>query len=341
MKPNAAPAALILHAEALVNAKKLEDADRQINRLAVIAPDDPATLTLRMRLARARGNGTEAVETLLQSASEKIASSDGEKSGRLLVQTLLVELDDPAAAEKVARMLVDKYPRDSGVLAAVLARQGKRDEALKLYLKAIEVGDANIIREAAQNTLAMISRDNYDPSTIALAESVIKAAREKDPKNPDLLSMAGYLAHYQQRYDEEIKLYEDALANQPNDVQLLNNMAWTLCEGKNQPEKALQVVNTAIAKAGGILPQFYDTRGVIYTRLGKYPEAIQDLELARLDRPTAIVWAHLARAYAKAGMTEKFEEAREKAKNATPPLKPEGIEKGEREELSALIFGKN
>lgn len=339
--PNAGPAALTLHAEALVNAKRFDDADRQLGRLAEIAPDDPATLTLRMRLARARGKGTEAVQTLEQSATDRLAGPDGEKVGRLLVQTLLVELDDAAAAERVARKLVDKYPKNAGVLAAVLARQGKRKEALELYLKAIEVGDAIHIREAAENALTMISRDEYDPQSIALADSVIKAARVKDPKNIALLTMAGYLAHYQQRYDEELKIYEDALASQPNDVQLLNNMAWTLSESKNQPEKALELVNSAIAKAGGVLPQFYDTRGVIYTRLGKYREAIEDLKLAVLDRPSGITWAHLARAYHKAGMTEEFEMARARAKEAKPPLKPETIEKGERDELVGLIFGKD
>ncbi len=338
--PNAGPGSLTLYTEALVNANRLDDAERQVSRLLSIAPDDPATLTLRMRLARARGKGGDAAQTLVQSAAERIAQPDGEKAGRLLVQTLLVELDDLAAAETVAKILVEKYPKNASVLAAVLARQGRRDEAIKLYLKAIEIGDPASIREAAQNALAMITRDEYAPETIAMARSVIDAARARDPKNVELLTMAGYLAHYEQRYDDELKIYEDALVSQPDDIQLLNNMAWTLCEGKNQPEKALKMVDEAMRKAGRNLPQFYDTRGVIYTRLGRYNEAIDDLRLAVLERPTGVVWAHLARAYQKAGMTEEFEKAREKAKTAKPPLKPEAIEKGERDELVALIFGK-
>src|SRR4029079_13117614 len=118
--------------------------------------------------------------------------------------------------------LAAKYPKTKGLAAAILARQGKREEGLKIFLEVIGEGDPTSVREAARNTLALITRDKFDPASIALAEKVIDAARIKDPKSTDLLSMAGYIRHFQGRYDEELKTYEDALSNAPADAQLLN-----------------------------------------------------------------------------------------------------------------------
>lgn len=336
--PSAGPAELTLHAEALIAAKRLDEADRQVGRLVALAPEGSTSLPLRMRLARARGQGAQAAEALEREAATKIDGPDGEAAGRLMVQTLLLELDQPAAAERVAGLLKARYPKTSDVLAAVLARQGRRDEALKLYLDAIEQGEPAQILEAARNTLALIARDQSEPASVGLAETVIDAARRKDPKSPELLAMAGYVRHFQGRYDEEVRIYEEALAGKPNDPQLLNNLAWTLSEGLKRPEQALTRIDEAIRKGRPVRPQFYDTRGVIYTRLGRHAEAIRDLELAVLDRPTGLVWAHLARAYHKAGKADKFREARGKARSANPPLTPEAVEALERAELVPLIF---
>ena len=113
----------------------------------------------------------------------------------------MTELDRPEAAASASpgpRRQVS--PRAPASWPPILAQQGRRDEALKLYLEAIETGDPAIVREAARNSLALITRDKYDPATIALAEKVIDSARAKDPESSDLLAMAGYLRHFQSRY---------------------------------------------------------------------------------------------------------------------------------------------
>ncbi|MCU1376831.1 MAG: Tetratricopeptide 1 repeat-containing protein [Actinomycetia bacterium] len=335
---NASATALSLHASALIAANQLDDADRQLDRLDLTAPGDGSTVTLRARLLRARGKSSEASEALVRAAPDKINGPDGETAGRIIVQTLIGELNDDAAALKVAEMLVAKYPHSLGVKAAVLARLGNLKEALKLHLEVIKDGDPAHIREAARNSLALITRDKFDPATIALAEKVIDAARQKDEKSSDLLAMAGYLRHYQNRYEDEIKIYEDALAKQPEDFTLMNNMAWTLSEGLNKPEQAFKVINEAIRKSVIVPPQFYDTRGCIYTRMGKYPEAIRDLELAVHGRDTGTTWAHLARAYQKDGQNAKYLEARDAARKAG--LTADMLEKADRAELEPLIFGK-
>lgn len=338
--PSATPLAVSLHTSALIAAKKYEDATRQLDRLASMAPEDAATITLRARLQRARGNSTEAAAALEQDASARIEGPNGEAAGRLIVQTLMVELGQKDAALRVADLLLQKFPKTAGVKAAVLADQGKREEALKLYLSVIEEGDPANVREAARNSLALITRDKFDPASIAMAEKVIETARRKDDKSIELLSMAGYLRHFQKRYQEEVEIYEKAYASQPDDFTLLNNMAWTLSEGLHKPEEALKKINDAIKKVKTVPAHIYDTRGCIYTRLKLYKEAIRDLELAAKERPTGPVWAHLARAYKLAGREADFERAKERAKSVTPTFTPDMLEGTDREELEPLIFGK-
>ena len=338
--PGATPAAISLHATALIAANRLDEAGRQIARLNISSPDDAAAVTLRARLLRARGNGAEAASDLEKVADEKIDGPNGEATGRLIVQALLVELDQPEAALRVARKLAEKHPKAKGVLASVMARKGDRAGAFKLYLETIEQGDPANVRSAARDTLALITRDQFDPESISLAEKVIDAARVKDPKSYDLLAMAGYLRHFQNRYEEEIRIYETALQDKDsgNDIALINNMAWTLSEGLHRPEQALDRINEAIGKAVVVPAQLYDTRGCIYTRMGRLDDAIRDLELAARDRPSGTIYAHLARAYHKAGLKDKFEDARAKAKQTTPPLTPQMLEKADRQELEKLIF---
>jgi len=334
-KPGATPAALSLHVAALIASKQLDDADRQLARLDAAAP---GALALRIRLLRGRDQTSEAVEQLEKAAAEKIDGPGGEAIGRSIVQIMINELEDDDAALRVAEKLVAKYPKAEGVKAAILARQGHRDQALDIYLRVIAGGDEAAIREAARNSLALVTHDKFDPAAIAHAEKVIDAARVKDPKSGELLAMAGYLRHYQGRYDDELKIYAEALKNSPNDFTLMNNMAWTQSEGLNRPEEALATVTNAIKRSVVVPAQLYDTRGCIYTRLGRLDDAIRDLQIAARERPTGTILAHLARAYHKAGKTAEFEKARDDAKKTG--LTPGMLEKSDHGELEALIFGK-
>ena len=63
-------------------------------------------------------------------------------------------------------------------------------------------------------------------------------------------------------------------------------MAWTLSEDLNQPAEGLERMHHAIKRIGRE-PSLLDTRGVILTRLGKFDQAISDLEAAAQVSPSA------------------------------------------------------
>ena len=108
-----------------------------------------------------------------------------------------------------------------------------------------------------------------------------------------------------ERGEESAALNRRILEIDANNLIALNNLAWFLCEDKGQYAEALDFAS------GGrqIEPQYLDlidTRGVIYYRMGRYEEAIQDFTefldqcpANKVSLPAARF--HLARAYIETG----------------------------------------
>lgn len=332
---NATAATVAAYAEALLLVKQWDQAETQIDRLASLTPEDLAAPRLRALRHQALGETAKIAEPLEQFYQGRRDAPGAETIGRDVV-LLLIQLDQLDAAERIARNLAEKWPAQSGVLAALLTRNGHQTEAMDLYRTAAKVGDAAIRREAVQNAMSLATTRDLDPNRLDAADAVIEAARQHEPKAVDLIIRQAYLRHYQQRFEDEVHLYHEALSNNPTDFSFLNNMAWSLCEGLNDPKTALERINEAFRRTGAEYPQFFDTRGVIYTRLKQYPEAIQDLETSVRNRPSGVVYAHLARAYHEAGDLAKFQATRDLAKQAKLTLNQ--LEPSEQVELKALLF---
>ena len=83
-----------------------------------------------------------------------------------------------------------------------------------------------------------------------------------------------------------------------------NNFAWLLALKYNQGKDALENVDNAINLAGS-LPDYLDTRGVIYLNLKKTQDAIKDLQSAVEADPSPPKLFHLAQAYLQANNRER------------------------------------
>ncbi len=71
-----------------------------------------------------------------------------------------------------------------------------------------------------------------------------------------------------------------------------------------------------VIRQSGISPQTGDTRGVILTRLGRFDEAIAELERATRTDPSTIHYLHLSRALAGKGRAEEARKALQDARKA-------------------------
>lgn len=336
LAPNATAASISRYAELLLAAKKPEEAGRQADRLAVVASKDLGPALLRAQILKAQGKADDAAALLRQAFAEREKDPDAKVAGR---QILTAMLDvDVSAAERLARHMAETWPETTWLLASVLSRQGKAVESLDLFRDAAAKAEPADLRELAANALAAATKDaRKDDPRLNQVEAVLDAVLARSPDQADLLTLKGYLRHFQERYADEVKLYEDALKKNPGDLTFLNNLAWTLCEGLDRPQEAMQWVERAFSQSKRVFPQFYDTRGVIYTRLGQIDKAVTDLEIAARGRPLPTVLAHLARAYKLAGKEEQFRKARDQAKAAGLTL--EQLEPRDREELGPMLFG--
>lgn len=339
--PDARPEDLIRSAELFLAAEQPDEAEPFIQRLEAESPDPIAPVLLRAQLLKLRGQIDQAAALLLETFEAQAVATDDLAAGYRLFETL--SAIDPKVAETLAQQLVAARPHLAWLQADARARQGAVGEALDLYRDAVANAEPADLRAIARGvvTLALEAASAEDSSEVATllnrADEALNAALDREPQAIDLRLARAGLRHAQGRYAEEIQIYEAVLRENPPDRSFLNNMAWTLCEALDQPEKALQWINLAIDQAPSVPPQFYDTRGVILTRLGRFDEAIADLERASQGPTRGPALAHLARAYHQADRPDAFQATLERIRAVR--LRPEDLEPRDRRELLSLLFG--
>jgi tetratricopeptide (TPR) repeat protein len=181
----------------------------------------------------------------------------------------------------------------------------------------------------------------YDPASPALLDRLLAATRTDGAgadearavlRNMAATGVAAGTAHFalgldawQRGREEEARLHwERAIQLAPQVVSVANNLAWLLAQSK-QPDlpRALELSNRAVASAPAN-PSFRDTRGRILARMGRYKEALPDLDAAVAAAPhDADLHRTLADVYRRLGspgMADEHERlAGEKAATAPPP----------------------
>jgi tetratricopeptide (TPR) repeat protein len=121
-------------------------------------------------------------------------------------------------------------------------------------------------------------------------EKVILGEIEHTPENPNLYSLLGNIYYNSKNWAGVRDAWEKSLALEPDNVQVLNNLAWqyATCEDKRfqDPVRALALAKLAIRLER--LPHVWDTLAESYYVNGMYQEAVeagkQALALARKKR---------------------------------------------------------
>ena len=106
-------------------------------------------------------------------------------------------------------------------------------------------------------------------------------------------------------YRRRERFLEMALGQDDSDAIGWNNLAWVLLQNPNPPlEKALAASNKALAVSPKDF-RFRQTRGEIFLKLGRWKEAVDDLEYALNGAPDATtIHQSLAQAYEALGNQE-------------------------------------
>jgi tetratricopeptide (TPR) repeat protein len=302
--PTNDPEAQKLYVETLLRSGRLEEAARQLDDLATkVDPGDPEEIAYRVRLTRmAAGSKVPDVGRSLEELLRDRASRPGFATLAIAAVEDLVPLGPEAwpAAESIARKFIASQPRSGWLLGRVFVLRGQSAEGLDACRASIQSEDRSDRKGAAYVASLVASTHQVDDPLMAHADSILTEILSRDPLDVDILQSMAVLRHFQRRYDDEVSLYRKVLTRKAGSVEILNDLAWTLSEGVNQPAEALQTIDRAISIAGRA-PRLLDTRGVILTRLGRLRESIADLEESVRTQPSPLVNFHLAYAYRKAG----------------------------------------
>lgn len=113
-------------------------------------------------------------------------------------------------------------------------------------------------------------------------EKIILQEIEQTPDNPNLYSLLGNIYYHNKNWDGLQDAWEKSLALEPDNAEVLNNLAWhyATCEDEpyRDPGRALAMAKLAINLAR--LPHVWDTLAESFYVNGMYPEAIEAGEKA-------------------------------------------------------------
>lgn len=290
------PAMRIKYAELLNRANRKEDARREADRC----------FDYYNRLMQRR-RGTKNPPTAgewLAFASSAVLLDRFRDATNILTQANNECEETKVIRQGIAKVLVGWTQRLDEVDTPNIGQQ------LGLLGEALRVAPDNPV--VLQRIALLIGRDEgSDP----IAEEMLKKALV-DGTAPAIVHFLLGTRAATEGGDPEIAMshLEQALKLNPNTAVVLNNLAWVI--SIRQPpdlERALEMVTQAI-KLKKHQANFRDTRGQIYIKLGKWSDAIADLEIALGKLPNNLkVRESLALAYEKTGNADMAARHRKKA----------------------------
>jgi tetratricopeptide (TPR) repeat protein len=180
-----------------------------------------------------------------------------------------------------------------------LVRGGKADEARAYLERAATDGQSE-----AQAQLMLSGLDQAagnDQSAIRRLEGVIA----KQSNNINALTRLAMLQEKQEKFDDAEKNYRAVLAIAPDNVAVLNNLAYLIATRNGSLDEALRLAQAARERASDAsvgTGMVEDTLGWVHYLRGSHEVAVSTLRGASEKAPeAAVIRYHLAMAQAKAG----------------------------------------
>jgi tetratricopeptide (TPR) repeat protein len=202
----------------------------------------------------------------------------------------LARIDDPQRALEVQTRR-----------AALLARQGKVDEARRLIREAPERSPADARAKLVAEAGVLRDLKRWQD-----AFEVMSTANQRFADDPDLLYEQSMVAEKLDRMDEMERLLRRVIELRPDNAHAHNALGYSLADRGLRLQEARALIVRALELAPGD-PFITDSLGWVEFRLGNNAEALRHLRLAYSSRPDPEVAAHLGEVL---WVTDQRDEAR-------------------------------
>jgi tetratricopeptide (TPR) repeat protein len=161
--------------------------------------------------------------------------------------------------------------------ALALHRQGRLDEAEKLYTRVLKAERDNF------DALHLLGMLQHQRGKAGEAYRLMTAALKVNPRSPDALSNLALVLHALKRHDEALASLDKALALAPGHLDALNNRGSVLLDLK-RPAEAKAAFDAVLAREPRHL-QARVNRGNALAELGEAAVAIADYDAALAAAP--------------------------------------------------------
>jgi tetratricopeptide (TPR) repeat protein len=286
-KPELAPAWLTLGALRL-ELKQPAEAEQALQRYVQLAQAAPTPKPEAARTdAMAAGDDDDDDDDAPPSA----AAPDG-----ALVQAwlLLSQAAEQRGDYKAAEGWLQKVDSPQRALevqsrrAAILARQGKVNEARELLRKLPERAP-----EDAKGKLLAEAQMLRDVKRWKEAGQVMATLNQRYPDEPDLLYEQAMVEEKLDRMGEMERLLRKVIALKPDYQHAYNALGYSLADRNKRLPEAKALIEKALALSPND-PFITDSLGWVQFRMGNRPEALALLRKAYVARPDSEIAAHLA-----------------------------------------------
>ncbi len=287
--------------------------------------DTDATVLLADKYIEA-GEPQKAVNLL----KAQLVSQAGTPEGRRINIALAVALHkngNKADAQKEFDSLFRSEPNDLSLLLAQV-RLLKDDQLWsQLSQKVAEwyqkhPKDSRTLIDIARNLVTSGGSEAGET-----AEDIFRMILKNDPDSTQAMTDLAILLYTIGRPDEAVLLYQRVLEFEPDNLIVINNLAWMMCEEQDKFQQALELAQRGLKMDPDYI-DLIDTRGVAYYRLGEFDKAVEDfttcIELYPNETPASVASRfHLARAFAKLRQRNKAVEHLNQALDLNRALDPD------------------
>jgi len=276
----------LIYARLLVDVERYEEAIIQFEDLLTSQPDNEDFLyalgmlslqTKKLRTAKKYFNTLAQYEEHIDTAHfylAQIAELEGNQE-KAMSEYKKVSLESTDYLSAQAR------------ISMILVKQKQLDKAIE-HLHSVETADDEDALKLIQFEAELLT----DQKQYERAMSVYNKALKSMPNNLDLLYMRGLLAEKMDRLNQVEQDFRRVLEIDPNHVQAINALGYTLADRTDRYEAAHELIKKAL----DLRPDDYyilDSMGWVLYRLGDHTKAIEYLRKAESKKHDPEIAAHL------------------------------------------------